>query len=266
MKSIFHWAQLENTVMLIHAGIQEDGFLVVLQESEGAEKKSKIFCWGNTSSGLKILGKLSQREGDQDPKHTLASWRSVSVSLVHKREAVSEALTCIAYVLAGNWKQRPQDLTEISIRPCHGLSELFIFGHVCSWDNRGSSHLQLYPRATTAPFILKVLSNKNKYHEVYNNEMEWDVLIILIAQAVAIQDHKSMFPQWLVQPPCARLTDVTLMSKDTGGLRRACKTNERAPADLLEAVPRCKKVYLLSPTCSSKSDFSCVQNMSNVQS
>lgn len=143
------------TQMLIHAGIQEDGFLVVLQESEGAEKKSKIFCWGNTSSGLKILGKWSQREGDQDPKHTLASWRSVSVSLVHKREAVSEALTCIAYVLAGNWKQRPQDLTEISIRPCHGLSELFIFGHVCSWDNRGSSHLQLYPRATAAPFILK---------------------------------------------------------------------------------------------------------------
>lgn len=122
---------------------------------KGLRKKSKIFCWGNTSSGLKILGKWSQREGDQDPKHTLASWRCVSVSLVHKREAVSEALTCIAYVLAGNWKQRPQDLTEISIRPCHGLSELFIFGHVCSWDNRGSSHLQLYPRATAAPFILK---------------------------------------------------------------------------------------------------------------
>lgn len=48
--------------------------------------------------------------------------------------------------------------------------------------------------------------------------MEWDVLIILIAQAVAIQDHKSMFPQWLAQPPCARLNRCDLDEERYWGL------------------------------------------------
>lgn len=55
------------------------------------------------------------------------------------------------------------------------------------------------------------------------------------------------------------------MSRNTGGLRQACKTNECARSDLWEVIPWCRKVYLLSPNCSSKSDFSCVRNTSNLQ-